>query len=215
MVNGKIYIGKHSTDNIYDGYMGSGTMIKRSINKYGLENFTKEYLAFCDNEETLNYLERYYIKKYKSTNVNIGYNITGGGNGCLGLTHSQETKEKIRCSCRGKVGCWNKGKHLSAEHKQKLHNFFIGRPTGRHISGMLGKHHTEESKMKMKEKQHLRTKYAKGWHQTNEVKQKISDANKDKPKLKRMFIKPDGTIVYQTLNTAKRWHPDWKLIDNL
>ena len=69
-INGKIYIGKHSTDNLNDGYMGSGLIIKRAIAKDGKDNFTKEYLAFCDSEDTLNYLEKFYIKKlYGSTDL--------------------------------------------------------------------------------------------------------------------------------------------------
>ena len=34
IVNDKIYIGKHETTDIRDGYMGSGKLLNRSYNKY-------------------------------------------------------------------------------------------------------------------------------------------------------------------------------------
>jgi len=33
LLKNKFYIGKHSTDNLNDGYIGSGTIIKRIIEK--------------------------------------------------------------------------------------------------------------------------------------------------------------------------------------
>ena len=45
MINGKKYIGKHSTTDVYDGYFGSGIAIKQAINKYGIDNFKKEIIC--------------------------------------------------------------------------------------------------------------------------------------------------------------------------
>ena len=41
-LNDKIYVGVHKTDNLNDGYMGSGKILNRAIKKYGVENFEKD-----------------------------------------------------------------------------------------------------------------------------------------------------------------------------
>lgn len=61
LVNGKMYIGQHVTDNLDDGYMGSGKLMKRALSKYGAENFRKEWLGFYEDEEELNYMERVFV----------------------------------------------------------------------------------------------------------------------------------------------------------
>jgi hypothetical protein len=43
----------HSTDNLEDGYIGSGTRLRRSVVKYGKENFKLEILEFCSDRESL------------------------------------------------------------------------------------------------------------------------------------------------------------------
>ena len=78
-INGKYYIGKHQTKNLDDGYMGSGKLIKSALEKYGIENFTKEILCECNTMEELNEKEKYWIQILKSSDHTIGYNISAGG----------------------------------------------------------------------------------------------------------------------------------------
>ena len=49
--NGKIYIGKHSSDSLDDGYIGKGKRLLQAIRKYGRQNFRREILRFCGSEE--------------------------------------------------------------------------------------------------------------------------------------------------------------------
>lgn len=51
----------HSTDNLQDGYIGSGTLLKRSINKYGIDNFEMVVLQFFDSREALEVAEKEFI----------------------------------------------------------------------------------------------------------------------------------------------------------
>ena len=208
-LNNKIYVGKHSTDNLDDGYMGSGKLIKKAIQKYGIENFTKEYLAFCDTEEKLNWFEKFYIKKYKAREV--GYNLTDGGDGHLGFIMTEEIRTKISNT-------------KSGTKVPKLSESLKGR-----TSPFKGCHHTEESKQKLRKPKTEETKqklseaqkrYCKehgnqnaGNHyvlgpMTDEHKQKLRDSNKH-PHKKAKWLTPTGEIKIMNRSNAGRWHPDW------
>lgn len=79
-VNDKIYIGKHETFNIDDDYFGSGKLLTRAQNKYGLENFTKTILFECANQEEMNLLEKYVVTPDFCQRKDV-YNIMEGGAG--------------------------------------------------------------------------------------------------------------------------------------
>ena len=76
-INGKSYIGKHQTEDLYDDYMGSGKLLKRAIEKYGIENFTKYIIEIYDTEQKMNLAEKILVV----TDNEISYNLCSGGHG--------------------------------------------------------------------------------------------------------------------------------------
>jgi hypothetical protein len=79
-INNRYYIGVHRTNNIDDGYMGSGKLIKRAIKKYGIENFTKTILRFfVTYREALEYEKE--LVTIELINSDTVYNIREGGYG--------------------------------------------------------------------------------------------------------------------------------------
>src|SRR5574344_1152863 len=100
LVNNKIYIGKHMTDDLNDGYMGSGSLIKRAENKYGLDKFEKEILFECSSEEEMNKKEAEIVNEEFIARLDT-YNITLGGNGGWNYINSfsKTKKHKFKCKC--------------------------------------------------------------------------------------------------------------------
>jgi len=78
LLNKKIYIGKDvSCDK---NYYGSGVFIKKSIAKYGKENFIKEIIDVCLDHDDLCIKEKFWINYYKEKGFTL-YNIADGGSG--------------------------------------------------------------------------------------------------------------------------------------
>lgn len=61
--DGKFYIGMHSTDNLEDGYFGSGVLLWKSIKKHGKEKHTKEILEFLPDRASLRTRERTLVNE--------------------------------------------------------------------------------------------------------------------------------------------------------
>ena len=120
-INGKTYIGAHKTNDINDGYMGSGTYLNRAIKKYGVENFNKEILHIFDNPEAMYAKEAEIVNEDYLMNENT-YNMKVGGFGGWDYVNSNLTKSQL--SLRGKKArSFSKGSlglSKTEEHKLKI-----------------------------------------------------------------------------------------------
>lgn len=94
LVNGKIYIGFHSTYYPDDDYLGSGSALKSAIEKYGRENFRKDVLHIFNNKEDMLNKEAELVNEEFILREDT-YNIIQGGRSALGYKHTEEHKQKM------------------------------------------------------------------------------------------------------------------------
>ena len=103
LLNDKIYVGFHKTEDIYDDYMGSGKLIKEAITEFGVQNFKKDIIAIFDNKDDAEALEaeivnKDFVLRDDTYNLSIGGNVCilyGENNGFYGKHHSDEFKQRI------------------------------------------------------------------------------------------------------------------------
>lgn len=131
--SGKIYIGITSRtikERIYSGY--DNKFIKKEISNCGWESVKKEELYQIENEEDAFQKEIDMIKFYDSTNPEIGYNqSTGGQAPHKGSKMSPKNKEQLIERLK------NNKYHLNQKHTEE---------TKRKISELhKGKHHSRET----------------------------------------------------------------------
>lgn len=157
-LTGHYYYGKHRTNNLNDGYAGSGRVIKSYYKKYSkIEGITyvKSILQFYNTLEELNIAEEILIGDKYNTDP-LCLNLIPGGTGKgrnKGYKHSIETKRKMSDAKKGIV--------FSEKHRKNISNSKKG------ISHKL----SEETKQKISESH-------KGLVLSEETKKKISEAKK-------------------------------------
>lgn len=147
--NDMVYIGMTCREDPWDRWgitvanYKYNTHFSRAISKYSWQNFLHEVLFDGLSKEEAEILETELIAKYNSTNDKYGYNKANGGNS-VGK-HTEKTK-----------------KIISEKAKMRFKD-----PEN---NPMYGKHHSEETKRKIGEKN-------TGKKASMEVRQKLSKAN--------------------------------------
>lgn len=129
LINQKYYYGMHSTSNLNDGYLGSGTRLRHSIRKYGKTNFKIEILEFFNSREELIEAEIKLITEL-IINDNLCLNIKLGGTG--GFNNKEH---QLKCSKAGN----NKQSILSKTNKEWIKNKSDNLSKGHKLSYLNGR----------------------------------------------------------------------------
>jgi group I intron endonuclease len=165
--SGKVYIGitSQKPENRW-GRSGAGYKhsphFRAAIQKHGWENIRHEILATGLSQQEAERLEVELIAKYQSTDRARGYNADAGGS-----SPGRQSAESIRKRSEAMRGAGHPfyGKHLSAEHRQKLSD------------AHKGTHHrtarSAEHRQKLSESN-------RGKHPSEVTRQKLSAAKKKK-----------------------------------
>lgn len=127
LINKKIYIGCHKTDDPNDDYLGSGKYLKKAISKYGIENFKKEVLFVFDNPEEM-FAKELELVTEEFCKREDTYNLKKGGSG--GWDHITWKNKKRDLSSRKKMS------EAAKKRVGEKNNFF-------------GKSHTKETRAKI------------------------------------------------------------------
>lgn len=129
--NGKYYIGRHSTDNIDDGYIGSG---KWPLSIKDRNDLSREIIEFTDTVEQLIEAENRYLKEHFGKEGCMNHVMSA-----VGFDASENNPSKIR-SRKGKHQ-WQDGKSPNAHGKlnkqlvnEGKHNFLGPKVNHKRIS---------------------------------------------------------------------------------
>ena len=141
-VNGKYYIGMHSTDNLEDGYMGSGKRLWNSINYHGKENHVKEILEYCKSRKELVNLEKKIVNE-QLINEELCMNLKLGGDGGW---HENAKKAHHLKLAEDLIYRQNYSKKMSEANKNQYVN---GKREKNYFYDWSGNKHSEETKNKM------------------------------------------------------------------
>ena len=101
IITKRYYIGMHSTNNLNDGYFGSGKRLRYSINKYGKENHIVEILEFYSSRDELKIKEKEIVNLNEISKIEC-LNLIVGGEGGRGFTSKEQKMNAIKSNRKQK-----------------------------------------------------------------------------------------------------------------
>jgi hypothetical protein len=141
----------HSTFDTSDGYLGSGTLIKASVDLYGESNHTVEILEFCCDRDSLILREREIVNNTLLDDPNC-LNLRPGGKGGFTIEQQRENNRRsqiVQEALRRTNPEWVKMKSKKTSNANKL-AYAEGRRSPTLLPHEPGKFkHSEESKLKI------------------------------------------------------------------
>lgn len=118
LVNGKIYVGQKKSDKFIPTYFGSGTLIRRAVEKYGVDNFKVEIIDSSEDAFDLDEREKFWIEELKSNFKYGNYNIADGG--YLAKYDFNEQPEWRQEEIRAKLSKVNLGRKRTPETRKRI-----------------------------------------------------------------------------------------------
>ncbi len=119
LVTNRWYIGMHSTNNLDDGYLGSGKRLWYSIKKHGIENHNREIVEFCTDRVSLSVREKEIINKEMLKESQCMNLKVGGEGGFTLLASINGGRSGIGGKTGGKIGGKiNGAKNMSNGHSK-------------------------------------------------------------------------------------------------
>ena len=122
--SGKYYIGMHSTDDLEDGYFGSGKVLWHSINRHGKEMHSKEILEFLPSRHDLKMRERELVNE-EIVNDPLCMNLKLGGEGGWDhITPEQRAKAGLNGGFKNRSfeewSLWSKASWSNATEERRV-----------------------------------------------------------------------------------------------
>src|SRR6185437_9343656 len=106
-VNGKQYIGVHSTNSLDDKYLGSSKQLQNDIALFGSENFSREILEMCETRDLALSRERVlvnevWVDRPHTYNLHVGGAAWPYGHRVFSIEHRQKLSEARKKQVRQK-----------------------------------------------------------------------------------------------------------------